>query len=164
MNNMAQKGFTYSIHNFIPPAEHSSMGGFGFSTSIDPQLARKALETELPENYRERLLEIGKGIIMGTHLARDDFLIHPPYSFVEQDDKYTCLLHSCDVPGDACSLSVSWEDINSLKKGRNSFFGITSRGLPYHPHNVDTSKQAYGLLSLWLRWAHSLDVFLKEKE
>lgn len=154
----------YRIDGFFPPQESGRLGGYGFSIGLDPVFSRKALETEISEQGFKNLQKIGRGIVNRVGLAReDDKFILPPYNFFplagqepRGNHKVSCLLQSCTVPGTACTISVSWSDLSSLRENSTNF-------LEYSPHNIDSLKQAYALLSIWIKWLDLIEAFL-EKE
>ena len=61
----------------------------------------------------------------------------------------------CVVPGDACDLGIEGTELDSLmREGFDSLIKYKQL-IEYQPHNVDNTKQAYALLSLWLNWVDS---------
>lgn len=147
--------FHYEILGFSPRND-LTLGGYGFSIYLDKELAKKAFEQELTEYGYKNLTEMATNIIIDVGLAKKDEIIHPPYNFFpNKKNNLTCLLQFCDVPGNACDLGASWDQIEDLK--RDSYKNY----IEYHPHNVDTSRQAYALLSIWLNWEEHIKALLE---
>ena len=144
----------------LEPRTDISMGRYGFSVGIDADVAKKALEIELPKDVYERLGEIGKEIIVSTGLDKKDSLfLRNPYYFVKNNEgNLTWLLNWIQVYGDACTLGTDGEQM-SLAEGYH-----TGNFLGYYPHNIDYMSQAYTLLALWLRWADGIELTLMDKD
>ena len=119
---------------------------YNFSIGLKPDFALKAYNKELPDNAFKKLNEIGITILKDLGFSS---LMRQPYMFLENDKgKFTSLLRWCDVPGDACGLSLEGSQINYLKNEK-----LSHRMIEYNSHNIDSMLQAYSLLSLWLQWA-----------
>ena len=148
----------YSIHGYDPPdIDEIPTGGFGFEIKINRDFAKKALQTELPEKGYGGLERMANLCIRRLWPEETNNLIH--YSFVENDEKkLTCLLHYCSVPGSRCCLYIEGFEIQDILRENNARDFIS-----YASHNVDNHTQAYGLLSIWLRWFNGVENHLKNK-
>lgn len=139
--------FVYKIVNYNPPPEKGM--GYGFSAILDGELVRMLRAKPMSEEARGRANELATRTI--RRLWRDcDYgldMLKEPYSFVED----SWLLHYCTVPGDRCSLSIGQSGLASIESGFD-------RQLDFNPHNVNHPTQAYGLLSIWLRWANAANL------
>jgi len=144
--------YFYKVLGFFP--SENSLGQFGFSVRLDKDLALRALRKELPEAGHKNLQDMAGLMLTRAGLAKpDDKFVKPVYRFIEMPDKnLSCLIQSCQVPGDACTLSADWSQIKGLRESPEymNYFD-------YNPHNVDSSKQAYALLSAWLIWANIIE-------
>ena len=159
---MIKRRFVYEVSGFFPYMDNGRLlsGGFGFSVFLDRDIARKAFETELPEDCN--LNDIGRQILVDcmrfSSYELDESFIREPYHFLKNDDgKLTSLLHWVGVPGDACDLGIDHEEIEDLKI--NDYKGWVE----YHPHNVDTLSQASFLLSLFIYWANTMNMVLDDE-
>src|SRR5271157_5701319 len=122
--------FLYSIEGFEPPREDSYQpGGFGFLVFLDKELARKSFEKSRPEN--SPLMSIGKRIVRGYGFKIPDYF--EPYLFVRNGDIQTSLVHSMDVPGDACGLDLC-DNLGGIKR---MLYNKEDNWIQYSPHNVD---------------------------
>lgn len=70
----------------------------------------------------------------------------------------TSLVHWIDVPGGACSLGLEWEEAESLSRNDH-----LENWIEHQPHNVDSHRQAYTLLSLFTFWANIVNSIYREK-
>lgn len=143
----------YRIDGFVPSQIDRFTSNYGFSATLDSKYAKKAYELELNKKLYQNLTEAATSTIKNVGLSKS---IEKPYQFVQNNKgKLTLLLQYCQVPGDACDLAVSWEDINLIKD---------SKELPlrYIPHNVDSHQQAYALLSIWLNWAGIVEAHMEK--
>ena len=148
--------FVYRIEGYSPSKTGFGMQ-FGFSTSLDIELAKKAYQTEITEKLHDKFQEMAKLIIINSGLAGKDESIRKPYSFVrKEDNNLTNLLHFCTVPGNSCDLGLDINRIYELKKDSD-----LKNWISYDPHNVDSIYQAYALLSIWLYWAETMQAILK---
>ena len=111
------------------------------------------LEKELPEAGYKNMIDMAKGIIIAERLEKKMDMIKTPYNFVSRKNRLTCLLQSCTVPGNACDLGVSWDEIESVSNSQYKNY------IEYHPHNVDSSYQVPALLSIWLMWHRLVESF-----
>ena len=142
------------------------MSSYNFNVYLDFDLAKKMYMTEMTERGHENLTKIA-GMIIKRNFGEGRLLSRQPYKFVEnEEDKLTCLLQYCDVPGDATGIGIDGMDINSLVRAfkedpqRNIF---RLRGVTYSPHNIDTINQAYTLLSIWLNWINLTKSYVEKK-
>lgn len=150
--------FLYRIDGFFP-VEHLDIGAYGFSVELDKNLANRALQTELTESGYKNLMKLSETLIQRVWLSRKGERVRPPLHFVaNKEDKLTCLLQFCTVPGDACDLGI-----DGMETGRFVERGEINRNITYCPHNVDNPRQAYALLSVWLSWQDHIEVFLADK-
>lgn len=147
----------YVLSGLCPPTKEMNMGGWGFSVGIDLGLAKRAFEEELSQEAHDRFMKIGDIIQkrMGLEFGM------PPYTFLRNENGgSTYLLHVAHVLGDACDLGVHGNDLDCVKKDGRSYNNL----LEYHHHNVDGTTQAFGLLSLWLNWAESVNAVFGDKD
>ena len=151
-----EEKFIYEVSPLVPPSK--SIYIWNVFMRLDSDFAKKARNTPLDEKVHKRLQEMGQLLIGGFFNTKEDDLIRPAYSFMEN----SLLLHYTQVPGDACDLGLDYtcqndffnEGWEKLKKGE-----LLSRiSVNYTPHNVDTSTQAFCLMSLWLQWANTAKV------
>lgn len=147
-----KRNFLYSIEGFEPGRKYQP-GGFGFIVYLDKELARKSFEKSFPEN--SPITEIGREIIMGYGFKTHNYF--EPFSFVRNENNLTSLVHSFDVPGDACGLDLC-HTMFDIKK---SLYNNEDSWIQYSPHNVDDSAQASALLSLFLKWANTMACVLE---
>ncbi len=149
------KQFFYSIEGF-EPRDDLTLGGYGFSIFLDKEFAKRALEKELPEAGYKNMIDMAKGIIITEGLEKKGNMIKSSYNFVSRENKLTCLLQSCTVPGNACDLGVSWDEIERVSNSQYKNY------IEYHPHNVDSSYQVHALLSIWLMWQRLVESFIEK--
>ncbi len=150
---MVKERFIYSIQGFEPAGRQ--LGGFGFSTHLDLELARKARAETLSEKADENFQAVAYEIIKNSGLDSTGLEKHSPHYFFVKD---SFLLRFCKIPGNACELGLEWKDIDRLNDEH-----MSRNWLTYSPHNVDNSRQAYALLSLWLYWAETLKVLFGDE-
>lgn len=138
----------YRIENFCPPLEER-LGGYGFFIKLDRNYGK-----ELPEIARKKIQDIGKGIILRAGLAKELGKIRNPFCFMEDEShKQTFLLRFLTVSDDACGLGIPSADFGFLERlFRGEGERIIKQSVEYIPHNVDSMKQSYALLSCWLAW------------
>ena len=150
--------FIYEINDFYPPNK-SSLGAWGFSISLDQEIAIKLRELKRENRIEDILQEQGRRIVTGFKLNKLGKIKHP-FQFVED----SLLLRSALVPGDACDLSLDDVALNSFvgnyKNYRESLDEYIKKGgempsIQYISHNVDSQQQASALLSLWAHWANT---------
>lgn len=141
--------YFYRVSGFIPPFMSDRLGGYGFSVELDPKFAMKALNFKLTASQRDKFLSEGKCIAGALGFGKG--FVNENYSFVDD----SLLLHVTSVPGDACGLGITGQNLEMFLRGIKDTQNL-QKGLilplEYYPHNVDSMKQAYGLLSLWLNW------------
>lgn len=132
------RGFFYKIVGFEPSQS--------FLIELDGSFAKKAFETELPDERYDFIQERAQNIIERIYQHE---LNYPPCIFVETESRsLTYLVHSVSVPGNACGLNIDHDDngFGNLIAGEDVGF------VRYYPGNIDTTKQAFTLLSIWLMW------------
>lgn len=152
MGKMNERCF-YNIQGFFP---RGGMSGFGFGIDMKSDIARRALSHPMSQKYYDHLQRIGKDIILNSGWEKE-FIRKEPYVFAEnKEGKVSSLLHYCEVPGDACDLGIDGMQLGRFMDGGDRI------SVKYGPHNVDNTRQAYALLSLWLTWANGLEGVLKE--
>ncbi len=145
--------FIYSIEGFEPTrGKDYRPGGFGFIVYLDKELAKKSFERNLPEN--SPIIGIGREIISGYGFKIQDYF--EPFLFVRDDKRLTSLVHSFDVPGDACGLDLC-DSLNGIKR---LLYDKEDNWIQYSPHNVDHASQAAALLSLFAKWANTMAAVL----
>ncbi len=156
---MAKRRFVYSFEGLEPTMDERGMpqlGGFGFSAHLERELAKISLQKKLPQHGFDNFQTIGRGIIIDCGLApREGSSIITPYHFVPAQDEPSFLLHFIDVPGNACNLTIDSRQIESLRGEEYHNW------VEYHPHNVDSHRQAYALFSLFAYWANTVDMVLR---
>lgn len=150
------KNFFYRIEGYSPTKTGSGIR-FGFSTSLDIKLAKKAYQTKITPKIEENLQKMAKLIIIDSGLAGQDEMIRKPYSFVRREDNLSTLLHFCTVPGNVCDLGLDINRISELKEDSD-----WKNWISYDPHNIDSLNQAYALLSVWLYWAETAQAILSK--
>lgn len=141
----------YRIERF-EPVQHLDIGAYGFSIELDGDFAQTQKLYEIQPFSLSRLNEMGVKILKKIFPGEGQF-IRTPFNFWEG----TCLLTNVTVPGNACGLDMSHTDFHSLCSGR-----APQESVQYAPHNVDNPRQAYALLSLWLKWFDSVSFFEKK--
>lgn len=154
--------FHYKVEGFGPRLDNPTRpGSWEFSIKLDKTFARKALETPLSDMGYKNLQKYAEKTIKAAGLAQPDERIRTPYDFVSTGEKnnkiITCLLQCCHVPGNACLLSASYNDIESLKKQQS----FNNNYLSFNPHNIDTPRQAGVLLANWITWQAHIASFLE---
>jgi len=124
------------------------MSAYDFSIGLNADFAMKAYCKEITELAFNKLDKIAKKMLKTIKL--DSSFIYP-YKFLENEKgKPTLLLQWCNVPGDACDLGIDGFKLDFIKKGKLS----QNEMVIYNPHNIDSMKQAYALLSIWLNWSN----------
>ncbi len=157
---MVNRAFFYRIEGFVPPAPNERrLGMYGFSIELDRDFARKALELELPDGARQRLVEDAQWIARG--IWGNEFEREARYRFWGN----TCLLQVATVFGNACSIGATPNEIQEIEREVSDAevkkqADIYKFPLQYNPHNVDHHLQAYGLLAMWTNWADKLETLL----
>ncbi len=149
---MTERKFIYEIVG-LQPASGDKLGRFGFSVFLDREIARKALEKELP--YDSPMIEISKQIVRDCGLKIADY--ENVYYFVKnKNEKLSCLMHYIQVPGNSCQLGMDWMQVRGLEeKSYNNW-------VKYNPSNIDNHHQAYALLGLFTYWANIMNVVLRD--
>jgi len=132
----------YIISGYLPPSENSQMGGYGFSISLRVSFAKKCLLFKITDKQAQRMNKICKTI----HKQIMNFEDRDPLFFEYLDKEQTVLLNFATVLGNACDLGICGFESNRILEMNDDDF------IEYHPHNVDSIKQAYALLSIWLQW------------
>jgi len=139
----------YVISRFFPGDNVRS--AYEFSVGLKSELALKAYNKELTETGFNYLENMRKKILKRCGLNYSDAC---NYRFVENDNKNpTCLLHWCKVEGDACSLGIDGTELNSMQNSFKKKDLSNLKLIGYYPHNIDSMRQAYSLLSIWIQWA-----------
>lgn len=151
------KKFYYSIEGF-EPRDDLTLGRYGFSIYLDKEFAKRALEKQLPEAGYNNMIDMAKTIIIAERLEKRKDMIYTPYSFISTEKGLTYLFQSCTVPGNACDLGASWDEIESIPNE------LYKNYIEYHPHNVDNSSQAHALLSIWLMWQRLVESFIEKPD
>jgi len=132
----------YVITGFAPPSEGMEMGGYGFAIGLKAEFAKKCLNYKLKKENTDRLNLMGLERIKRVFSYGD----RNPFYFHDMNDEWTMLLRWVQVPGNACDIGDGGlEPKDILNMNDNDF-------IEFQPHNVDGMKQAYTLLSLWLKW------------
>lgn len=137
----------FRIDGFSPPEKGQEFGRFGFCISLDAAFAKQCLATPRPK--MERVSRIAETTV--SRLFGEEPFRNPPINWW----KDTCLIHGVGVPGNACDLTADYSEIERLlNRGYEpiDIGEVWSWALEYSPHNVDSARQAYGLLSVWLTW------------
>jgi hypothetical protein len=148
----------YVVSGFSPRTD-INLSAFNFCIGLNFDFALKSYDKELTESAYNRLNETRNEILKSIKLDFGSPNAYP-YRFLENDKgNLTYLLSGCNVSGDACDLGIEWMELDSIKK-RDPYH---SKIIIYGPHNVDSPKQAYGLLSIWLNWADFAFATIQEK-
>ena len=134
------------------PSTHMMIGGYGFSVLLKKDIALALLDKEYKEG--ESISSIAEKHI--EFMFGENHLSRPHYHFMERDGKKSWLLQYCTVPGNACDLGIAFADMNDTKTIDGDVYVI------YSSHNVDSSRQAYALLSIWLTWFNIIKSSLGE--
>lgn len=135
----------YTISGFSPPSKDMAMGGYGFAIGLNAGFAKKCIQFNAKMENLSRLNDMGLERLKMIF----DYATDKPFHYQEKNDEPTLLLHWVQVPGNACDLGNAGIDTEDILKMKDDDL------LEYYPHNVDSIKQAYGLLSLFLRWYDS---------
>lgn len=139
ISKFRKEDLNYAISG-LHPAE-GMFSAYNFRIELKGDFARRLMGIELPEkeniNLNKRLTEVLQRIFPERKMWMTG--INHPLGFYGK----SCLLMQCCVPGDATDLGIDGSDQDKLVK---------KDIVLYLPHNVDSIKQAYGLLSLWTLW------------
>jgi hypothetical protein len=130
----------YRIHELH---QRGGLGGAAFDIFLNGEFANKTRNIKLSDIKTDFMMEGATDILKSLGNRESQGL----YFY-----KDTMLLNYCCVDGSACRIGVSNMYIEQ---------DIYDRPLDYAPHNIDTSIQAYGLLSLWLHWFKCAEIVLK---
>ncbi len=150
---MSSRKFIYEIPSLFP-IEGEGPSGYGFCTSLDPDFAILARSTRMEKGILERLQRKGEEVT-GKYFSTGD---KRPYKLIED----SFLLHFVDVPGNACSLSLSLDCMETLLS-REEWRDNAPNFVEYIPHNIDSLPQAQCLLALWLHWANTANLLLNKE-
>jgi len=141
----------YIIEGF-QPSTHMMIGGYGFSVLLRKDIALKLLDKDYKES--EMISKIAESHI--EFMFGENHLSRPHYHFFERDGKKSWLLQYSTVPGNACDLGIAFADLNDTKIIDGVEYVI------YSSHNVDSPRQAYALLSIWLTWFEILKSSIRD--
>lgn len=120
------------------------MGAWGFSIGLKASFAKKCITKKITQENVDNMTKMGKQLVLLSF--NEDVGIRDPHHFFDDGKEYNMLLKWVTVPGNACDLGnagVTEKQIMEMKDDQL---------LEYHPHNVDTMRQATMLLSLFLQW------------
>ncbi len=138
----------YVISGFFPRTDIAT-SAFNFAIGLKSDFAWRMYHKEMTDSAYERLNKTRNEILKSIDLDFSSPTAYP-YKFLDNEKgNPTCLLRWCQVYGDACDLGIEGTELNLITDRRLS----KNEMVVYNPHNVDSMKQAYGLLSLWLNWA-----------
>jgi hypothetical protein len=142
--------FYYRFDSLTPKeGPHSNCN---FNAYLKGDLARKAFEQKLNENFYKTLQEDG-GKLIKLNFKEKNFC---PYKFAEnKEGNLTMLLRGIFVPEDACDLSIDGGYYSNIVANPEMWL-TDSLSLRYVPHNIDNQLQANTTLILWLEWANCL--------
>ncbi|MFW5846736.1 MAG: hypothetical protein ACOCUU_01115 [Nanoarchaeota archaeon] len=126
----------------------SRIYGYNFGISLDRNFAREIIKTKVPAKRKNRLNEIGNEELKYFRFTRLN-----PYTFYE--DSYFVKRINIGQDGVWLSTECNKDNIESLLKEE-------TKPLEYRSHNVDTTKQAYVLMSLFDRWVDLANVIKDE--
>ena len=133
----------------LPPRKDLSLNAYNFSIGLKPDVAIKAYNTIVSDDFVEKMNKWGKDLI--KHLFNQSDYIKNPYHFAENREREkTLILHWCTVPGNACGIGIDKDVYNSIKE-----LEFNERLLEYNSNNIDSIIQAYSLECLWLHWANA---------
>jgi hypothetical protein len=138
--------FTYAFDGLLPSPQ---LGGYGFSFQLHASFAKQAYATPYDENLHRQLQTDAKQILIDTKLIdKKEKYWRPRFNFVDK----TSLLQWTEVPGDACDLGIDGNDVNYTRRELADSDLPFDYFIPYNPHNVDTSAQAFALLAQMVLW------------
>lgn len=127
---------------------------YGFSAGIAKEFAKRAYESELSEIEVSDFQEQARTMI--KEVFQEDITNNPYIFFENQDGKLTRLVRNLTVPGDACGLDI----LSSNLEKELAETDEPGRFIKYISHNVDSSIQAYALLSLMIEWENTTEAML----
>lgn len=130
----------------LAPRTDMITDAFNFSIGLDPTFATRFYQEEIREETPSLFNKRAKSILESLNL--DERHLHPCTFVKNNEDNFTALLRWCKVPGNACELGIYGSTVDSIHRE-----GEVNNILIYGPHNIDSMKQAYGLLSIWTCWA-----------
>lgn len=145
-------GFTqehpYRITGYVP-VQGGGLHSHSFGIEVHWQFAQAAASIK-QEDFQEQAAE--RAVKRLEIIWPDMEYYRPPLRFYQD----SILVTNIQVPGNACGLDASVEDVQELLKPdankRRAEAMRWPHALRYSPHNLDGMRQAYGLLSLWLSW------------
>lgn len=142
----ALKSF-YRIVGFSPGKKPLHKYEFGMRIT-DMEVAAKMYDTLLDKTAMDTFDGVGRKLVKQIFPYAKS--IETPYHFVANPEgKPTWLLWYCQVPGNATDLGIEGTQLSGiLNEGLEN-----SLTLEYGSHNTNSIEAAYGLLSLWARWA-----------
>jgi hypothetical protein len=135
----------YVIWGFSPPTkDQSPMGAWGFSIGLKASFAKKCIVKKITKENIDNMTKMGKALVERSF--EKDSGIRDPHHFFEQNGEHNMLLKWITVPGNACDLGNAGVNEKQIMEMTDD------QMLEYHPHNVDTMRQATMLLSLFIQW------------
>lgn len=138
--------FVYILEEFSPKLRGSGFS-CGFAIFIDKDFALRLKNTKLDQEQQLRFQELARRQVLNP-LGRGP--ASEPYSFFED----TLLVSSFHADKGGLWLSTDLYQINDLENP-------LKRYIEYNSHNSDNPSQAYSLVSLFTRWVHYSQSFLR---
>ncbi len=122
---------------------------------LDNQVEILYMNTQMNRSHHDYLQERARNIIEGVGLRLEASKL--PYKFADVGNgPASHLVQFFNVPGNACFLDLSFNDVNDLRDREKSRIDY----IEWSPHNVDDIHQAYALASICIRWAQTLNKVL----
>ncbi len=114
---------------------------YDFSVSLDRDFAREMIQAQIPPNRQEAMNNLGDEVLRGleTHWSN-------PYTF----HKESCFINQIYLGQNGVWLATDTTLDEVLER--------SSKPIEYHSHNVDNSKQAYTLMTLFGKWIEYADI------
>lgn len=118
-----------------------NFNGLDFTISLDNAFARKMMNSKLAEYTKFRLNEI-----CNNQLKELNIYWSSPLIFHES----SALLSQANIGQNGKWLATTNSDIQNILKD--------NKDVKYHTHNIDTTHDAYALLTLFDTWIHYSDI------
>ena len=121
---------------------------YEFKVLLDRDFAKIMVTAEISPDYQKRLNELAT-----EELKRLGINWISPYTFHANSG----FISQIYLGQNGVWLSANHQNIESILKNEK-----TSEPIEYYSHNVDTSKQAFGLMAMMALWVHYSDVIIKK--
>ncbi len=141
-------GINYQLKNFCPTPD-TITDGFNFGVAIDGDTARKLKEIKITEENQVNFQRIAREFVLDILNFREP----APYDFFEN----SLLVGGFYLNrGKGLWLTASRNSIESLEEK------YPDKELVWNSSNVDSTREAYTLVSLFSKWAEYTNIFVKE--